>query len=88
MKKKKSKAIIDYDTTDVTSFIDPLKKLKLIDIGFALPDQKSSKVVSVRMPTQLVNALQSIGHRRDIPYQSLIKLYLWERVEKELKRSA
>jgi len=40
------------------------------------------------MPTQLVNALQSIGHRRDIPYQSLIKLYLWERVEKELKRSA
>lgn len=86
-KKNKNKEILDYDQTDVTAFIDRSKNMQLEDIGFELPTEKISKIVSIRLPTKLVHALQSLGTQKDVPYQSLIKMYLWEKVERELKRS-
>lgn len=88
MKKHNSlKEITDYDTTDATAFINPKKPLKLSDLGFELPKEKPSQVVSLRLPSKLVNAIKSIGSQKDIPYQSLIKMFLWDRIEKEFKKS-
>lgn len=87
MKKPKAlKEITDYDTTDVTAFINTKKPLKLSDLGFELPKEKPSQVVSLRLPSKLVNAIKSLGSKKDIPYQSLIKMFLWDRIERELKK--
>lgn len=86
-KRKRVKEIHDYDTTDVSAFIDKSKSLKLVDLGFELPKEKPSQVVSLRLPSKLLNAIKSIGSKKDIPYQSLIKTFLWDRIEKELRKN-
>ena len=70
---------------DTTAFINPAKPLSLQKLGFALPEAPSSHVVSIRFPAKLLNALKSLSSQKDVPYQSLIKLFLWDRISKELK---
>lgn len=45
----------------------------------------STKTISVRLPESLLDELKLLANKRDVPYQSLLKIYLAERVEKELK---
>ena len=45
----------------------------------------STKTISVRLPEALLDDLKYIANKRDVPYQSLLKIYLAERVEEELK---
>ncbi len=45
----------------------------------------SSKHISIRLPERLFEQLRNIAHQKDIPYQSLMKVYLAERVKEELK---
>ena len=45
----------------------------------------STKTISVRLPEALLDDLKYIANKKDVPYQSLLKIYLAERVEKELK---
>ena len=82
--KKTNKEIREYDRHDTTALIDANAPLNLSHLGFELPKEKPSQVVSIRVPSKLLNALKSIGSQKDIPYQSVIKIFLWERVEKEL----
>lgn len=87
MKKQKNKGKIeikDYDRHDSTAWIDPAKPMNLADLGFELPKESPSQVISLRLPTELLNALRSLGAQKDVPYQSLVKLFLWEKVKKEL----
>ncbi len=44
----------------------------------------STKTISLRLPEYLLDELRMIANKRDIPYQSLIKIYLRERIDKEL----
>jgi len=44
----------------------------------------SSKTVSIRLPDSLVRDLKSVANKKDVPYQSLVKIYLSERVKAEL----
>ncbi len=46
----------------------------------------SLKTISLRLPEFMLNELRAIAHKRDVPYQSLIKIFLKERIDKELKR--
>ena len=49
-----------------------------------LPNLKpTSKSISLRLPIGLLEALRIEANRRDVPYQSLIKVWLSERVEKK-----
>ena len=43
--------------------------------------------ISLRMPAWLVDGLKSLANQRDVPYQSLTKMFLAERVKKELART-
>lgn len=83
MKKKNKKEISDYDHFDTTSFIDKANPLKLKALGYELLDEPPTKVVSIRLPTKLLNALKALGAKMDVPYQSLIKTYLWDRAVKK-----
>ncbi|HLA63068.1 MAG TPA: BrnA antitoxin family protein [Rhodothermales bacterium] len=51
-----------------------------------LPNLKpSTRTISLRLPEHLIDSLKVLANKRDIPYQSLLKLFLSERVEAELR---
>lgn len=44
----------------------------------------STQTISLRMPKFMLNELKLLANKRDIPYQSLIKVILRERIDQEL----
>jgi predicted DNA binding CopG/RHH family protein len=48
----------------------------------------STKTISLRLPESVLNDIKIIANKRDVPYQSLIKIFLKERIDKEFKKSA
>lgn len=46
----------------------------------------STKTISLRLPELMLNELRLIANKRDVPYQSLIKIFLKERIDQELKQ--
>ncbi|RPJ56527.1 MAG: hypothetical protein EHM12_10270 [Dehalococcoidia bacterium] len=51
-----------------------------------LPNLKPSlKTISLRLPELMLAELKLLANKRDIPYQSLLKIFLAERIEQELK---
>ena len=44
----------------------------------------STKTISLRLPEFMLEELKLIAHKQDVPYHSLIKIFLKERIEKEL----
>ena len=50
-----------------------------------LPNLKPSlKTISLRLPEHMLADLKLLAHKQDVPYQSLIKIFLAERLEREL----
>ncbi len=45
----------------------------------------STKAISLRLPESLLDALRQMANERDVPYQSLIKIFLQERIEQDFK---
>jgi predicted DNA binding CopG/RHH family protein len=45
----------------------------------------STRSISLRLPESLLDALRQMANERDVPYQSLIKMILQERIERDLK---
>ena len=45
----------------------------------------STQTVSIRLTQSLLSALKELANKKDVPYQSLMKMYLSEKVEKELQ---
>jgi len=41
--------------------------------------------VNLRLPELMLEELKALANKRDIPYQSLMKMFLAERIEHELK---
>ena len=44
----------------------------------------TTKTISLRVPESMLNELKLLAHKRDVPYQSLIKVFLRERIDREL----
>ena len=44
----------------------------------------STRTISLRLPQSLLEALKSIANKRDVPYQSLLKIFLSDRVSEEM----
>jgi predicted DNA binding CopG/RHH family protein len=69
-----------WATHDSTEYVDYSKAKKKI-----FPRLKpSTKTISIRLPESLVDHLKFLANKRDIPYQSLLKMFLTEKVEDEL----
>ncbi len=51
-----------------------------------LPNLKpSTRTISLRLPEMMLDELKLLANRRDVPYQSLIKVFLAERIDQELR---
>ena len=47
----------------------------------------STKTISLRLPEFILDELKMIANKRDVPYQSLIKMFLKDRIDQELKQA-
>ncbi len=45
----------------------------------------SLKSISLRLPESMIEELRLLANKRDVPYQSLLKMFLSERIAKELR---
>jgi len=45
----------------------------------------SLRTISLRLPVAMIEDLKVLANRRDVPYQSLMKVFLAERIEREHK---
>ena len=53
------------------------------------PNLKPSvRLVSIRLPQSMIDELKVLANKNDVPYQSLMKIYLNERIKKEMQISA
>ncbi len=84
----RSQEIVDYDNSDTSSFVKADKPLRLSDIGVSLPSTPPTQVVSIRLPTPLLNELRALGSEQDVPYQALIKLFLADAVARRSKNDS
>ena len=50
-----------------------------------LPKLKpSTRKISIRLPESMIEELKLLANKRDVPYQSLLKIFLSERINTEL----
>ena len=50
----------------------------------AFPSLKPSTAsISLRLPVSMLDELKALANKRDVPYQSLMKVFLAERIERE-----
>lgn len=67
---------------DSTDYLDWKRAEKII-----FPKLKpATKTISLRMSESMLNELKYLANRMDIPYQSLIKVFLRERINQDLYR--
>ena len=65
-----------WETQDSTAYLDWSKAQKV-----ALPRLKpSTQTISLRLPQHLLDSIRVAANARDVPYQSLIKVWLQEKL--------
>jgi predicted DNA binding CopG/RHH family protein len=70
-----------WSNSDSTEYVDWSKAKRA-----KLPNLKPTlRTISVRLPVAMVEDLKILANQRDVPYQSLMKIFLAERVEQERK---
>ena len=70
-----------WATHDSTEFVDWSKAKRAV-----FPNLKpSTKSISLRLPESILVGLKMLANKRDVPYQSLLKVFLAEKVEEELR---
>lgn len=70
-----------HDTRDYFDFSKPNRFEIEFDPGVEAP----VKSISLRLLREMLNELKVLAHKKDIPYQSLIKVYLAEKIAQERK---
>ncbi len=67
---------------DSTEYID-WSKAESITLSNLKPSVRS---ISIRLPEIMVEELKLLAHKRDVPYQSLMKIFISEKVKEELQK--
>jgi len=68
-----------HDTTDYIEWTRPTQP--------SLPSLKPSTTsISLRLPVSMLDELKALANEKDVPYQSLLKVYLAERLTRERGR--
>jgi predicted DNA binding CopG/RHH family protein len=68
-----------WETHDTSPFVDWGKARVAV-----FPNLKpSTETISLRLPAALLAGLKALANKRDVPYQSLLKVFLAERVDRE-----
>jgi predicted DNA binding CopG/RHH family protein len=82
-KLKSEKDVIDFwDKNDSTDYIDYSlgKRVKFPNL------KPSTKSISIRLPESMIENLKVIANKKDVPYQSLIKVYISDKIDEEIKK--
>jgi predicted DNA binding CopG/RHH family protein len=65
-----------WETHDSTDYVDWTKAQKVV-----LPNLKpTTRTISLRLPQHLLDSIKAAANARDVPYQSLIKVWLQEKL--------
>jgi predicted DNA binding CopG/RHH family protein len=65
-----------WESHDSTEYLDWFKAKKT-----TFPNLKpTTKTISLRLPQHLLDSIKTAANARDVPYQSLIKVWLQEKV--------
>ena len=68
-----------WSHTDSASYLDWTKGRKLL-----FPNLKPTlRTISLRLPESMIAQLKVLANKRDVPYQSLMKIFLAERLAEE-----
>ena len=68
-----------WKTHDTTPFVD----WSTARVGVFPHLKPSTETISLRLPAALLAELKALANKRDVPYQSLLKVFLAERVHRE-----
>lgn len=72
-----------WETHDTTDYVDWSKAAVV-----SLPNLKpSTETISLRLPAPLLSDLKALANKRDVPYQSLLKVFVADRVAAEWRSS-
>ena len=67
-------------THDSTEYVDWSKARRAV-----FPNLKPTyKSISLRLPLFMLNEIKVLANKKDVPYQSLIKVYLAEKIKEEM----
>lgn len=69
----------EHDSADYVDW----SKARSVVLGNLKP---STKTISLRLPESMLDELKLLANRRDVPYQSLLKVFLAERLAAERQR--
>jgi predicted DNA binding CopG/RHH family protein len=70
-----------WATHDSSAYVDWKKARRVV-----LPRLKPSlKTISLRLPEAMLEELKLIANKKDVPYQSLMKIFLSEKINEEFK---
>ncbi len=65
-----------WESSDSADYVDWSKAKRVV-----LPNLKpSTQTISLRLPQHLLETIKTAANARDVPYQSLIKIWLQEKV--------
>lgn len=69
-----------WETHDSTDYVDwsGAQRMRFPNL------RPSTQAISLRLPISLLEKIKVEAHRRDVPYQSLIKVWLAEKAEQTL----
>ncbi|MBN1263543.1 MAG: BrnA antitoxin family protein [Candidatus Pacebacteria bacterium] len=71
-----------WATHDVTEYFDMAQAIK----NPKFPNLKATtQSISLRLPAYLLERIKQLANAKDVPYQSLMKIFLAERVKKEYR---
>jgi predicted DNA binding CopG/RHH family protein len=71
-----------WATHDSTDYVDWSRAERVV-----LPKLKPSlRTISVRLPQSMIEEMKVLANKRDVPYQSLLKTFLADRIEAELSQ--
>ncbi len=73
-----------WQTHDFTEYID-WKKARSLTLANLKP---SVKTISLRLSESMLEELKLLANKRDAPYQSLAKVFLSDRIDRELANKA
>ena len=69
-----------WSTHDATDFLDFSQAEETV-----FPNLKpSTRAISLRLPVSLIDRLKMLANKQDVPYQSLLKVLLAEKVDEVL----
>lgn len=68
-----------WSTHSVVDYIDNFRPVKF-DLSELKP---STRTISIRLPESMIDQLKKLANKRDVPYQSLLKVLLDQKIKEE-----